>query len=93
MDAVVRLLPGFLGEESVAEESFSEPLLEYPHYTRPSLFRDMAVPQVLLSGDHGAIARWRRSQALLRTRQRRPDLIDGAALSPEERRILEEAED
>ncbi len=93
VDAVVRLLPGFLGEESVAEESFSEPLLEYPHYTRPSLFRDMAVPQVLLSGDHGAIARWRRSQALLRTRQRRPDLIDGAALSPEERRILEEAED
>lgn len=93
VDAVVRLLPGFLGEESVAEESFSEPLLEYPHYTRPSRFRDMAVPQVLLSGDHGAIARWRRSQALLRTRQRRPDLIDGAALSPEERRILEEAED
>lgn len=93
VDAVVRLLPGFLGEGSVAEESFSESLLEYPHYTRPPLFRDMAVPQVLLSGDHGAIARWRRSQALLRTRQRRPDLIGGAALSPEERRVLEEAEE
>lgn len=93
VDAVARLLPGFLGEESVAEESFSGSLLEYPHYTRPSLFRKMAVPQVLLSGDHAAIARWRRSQALLRTRRRRPDLIDRAALSQEERLGLEEVED
>ncbi len=93
VDAVVRLLPGFLGEASVAEESFSGSLLEYPHYTRPSLFRGMAVPPVLLSGDHAAIARWRRSQALLRTRQRRPDLLDKAALSPEERRNLERMDD
>lgn len=93
VDAVVRLLPGLLGEESVTEESFSGSLLEYPHYTRPPLFREMAVPPVLLSGDHGAIARWRRSQALQRTRQRRPDLLEKAALSPEERRSLEEMED
>lgn len=93
VDAVVRLLPGFLGEASVAEESFSGSLLEYPHYTRPPLFRGMAVPPVLLSGDHAAIARWRRSQALLRTRQRRPDLLDKAALSPEERRNLERMDD
>lgn len=93
VDAVVRLLPGFLGEASVAEESFSGSLLEYPHYTRPPLFRGMAVPPVLLSGDHAAIAHWRRSQALLRTRQRRPDLLDKAALSPEERRNLERMDD
>jgi tRNA (guanine37-N1)-methyltransferase len=93
VDAVVRLLPGFLGEASVAEESFSGSLLEYPHYTRPSLFRGMAVPPVLLSGDHAAIARWRRSQALLRTRQRRSDLLDKAVLSPEERRNLKRMDD
>lgn len=90
VDAVVRLLPCFLGEASVAEESFSGSLLEYPHYTRPPVFRGMAVPPVLLSGDHAAIACWRRSQALLRTRQRRPDLLDRAPLSPEERSFLEE---
>lgn len=89
VDAVVRLLPGFLGEASVAEESFSGSLLEYPHYTRPPVFRGMAVPPVLLSGDHGAIARWRRRQALLRTWRRRPDLLDKAELSAEERRFLE----
>lgn len=93
VDAVVRLLPGFLGEASVAEESFSGSLLEYPHYTRPPLFRGMAVPPVLLSGDHAAIARWRRSQALLRTRQRRSDLLDKAVLSPEERRNLKRMDD
>ncbi len=90
VDAVVRLLPGFLEEASVAEESFSGFLLEYPHYTRPPVFRGMAVPPVLLSGDHAAIARWRRKQALLRTRQRRPDLLEKAALSPEDRRLLKE---
>ncbi|MGB4443819.1 MAG: tRNA (guanosine(37)-N1)-methyltransferase TrmD [Dethiobacteria bacterium] len=89
VDAVVRLLPGFLGEASVAEESFSGSLLEYPHYTRPPVFRGMAVPPVLLSGDHARIARWRRQQALLRTWQRRPDLLHKAALSPEERSFLE----
>jgi tRNA (guanine37-N1)-methyltransferase len=74
-DAVVRLLPGALGKEaSLVEESFSAGLLEYPQYTRPQGFRGMAVPEVLLSGDHARIAAWRRQQAELRTMQRRPDL-------------------
>jgi tRNA (guanine37-N1)-methyltransferase len=75
IDAVVRLLPGALGkDESTREESFSAGLLEYPQYTRPREFRGMAVPEVLLSGDHAKIARWRDEQAELRTMQRRPDL-------------------
>jgi tRNA (guanine37-N1)-methyltransferase len=74
-DAVIRLLPGALGkDESVVEESFSMGLLEYPQYTRPREFRGMGVPEVLLSGDHEKIARWRRQQAESRTRQRRPGL-------------------
>jgi tRNA (guanine37-N1)-methyltransferase len=74
---VVRLLPGALGGEgSTEEESFSEGLLEYPQYTRPPVFRGMEVPEVLRSGDHGAIAEWRSEQALARTRVRRPDLLD-----------------
>jgi tRNA (guanine37-N1)-methyltransferase len=77
IDAVVRLLPGALGGEgSTEEESFSEGLLEYPQYTRPPVFRGMEVPEVLRSGDHGAIAEWRSEQALARTRVRRPDLLD-----------------
>lgn len=77
IDAVVRLLPGALGDEdSAKDDSFSEGLLEYPHYTRPEVFRDMKVPDILLSGDHGKIAQWRRQQALERTRQHRPDLLD-----------------
>lgn len=76
IDAVVRLLPGVLGdEESAVDESFSHGLLEYPHYTRPAEFRGMRVPEVLLSGNHAEIERWRRGQGLERTRQRRPDLI------------------
>ena len=75
-DAVVRLQPGVLGsDQSALEESFSEPLLEYPHYTRPPEFRGWRVPSVLLSGDHGEIRRWRRAQQLQRTRKRRPDLL------------------
>ena len=75
IDAVVRLLPGVLGAvESSADESFAGGLLEYPQYTRPRDFRGMAVPDVLLSGDHAAIARWRMEQRLSRTRERRPDL-------------------
>lgn len=75
-DAVVRLQPGVLGsDQSALEESFSEPLLEYPHYTRPSEFRGWRVPSVLLSGDHGEIRRWRHEQQLQRTRERRPDLL------------------
>jgi tRNA (guanine37-N1)-methyltransferase len=77
IDAVVRLLPGALGDDtSSLEESFSEGLLEYPHYTRPEVYRDMKVPEILLSGDHAKIEAWRRAQALERTRQWRPDLLD-----------------
>jgi tRNA (guanine37-N1)-methyltransferase len=76
IDAVVRLLPGSLGDESsTSEESFSQDLLEYPHYTRPEVFRDMKVPDILLSGDHTKIAQWRRQQALERTKNWRPDLL------------------
>ena len=75
IDAVVRLLPGVLGGEGAAEqESFSEGLLEYPHYTRPEEYRGMRVPDILLSGDHAAIAAWRADQSRQRTRVRRPDL-------------------
>lgn len=77
-DAVVRLLPGVLGkDESSQDESFgSEGWLEYPQYTRPAVFRDMAVPEVLLNGNHAEIARWRRQQRLLRTARRRPELLE-----------------
>jgi len=75
IDAVVRLLDGALGDEdSAANDSFGDGLLEYPHYTRPEEFRGMRVPQILLSGDHGRIAQWRMEQSLQRTQQRRPDL-------------------
>ena len=77
-DAVVRLLPGVLGDEqSAADESFSHGLLEYPHYTRPAEFRGWKVPDILLSGNHAAIEAWRREQARERTRDRRPDLGSG----------------
>ena len=77
VDAVARLLPGVLGDQaSVLEESHASGLLEYPQYTRPANFRGHLVPNVLLSGNHGEIAQWRRSQALERTRERRPDLLD-----------------
>jgi tRNA (guanine37-N1)-methyltransferase len=75
IDAVIRLLPGAIEAESTTEESFSAGLLEYPQYTRPPTFRGMDVPAVLVSGDHGAVARWRREQALERTLARRPDLV------------------
>jgi tRNA (guanine37-N1)-methyltransferase len=76
IDAVTRLLPGVLGDdESSVDESFSDGLLEYPQYTRPAEFRGMSVPEVLLSGDHASIERWRREQARLRTVERRPDLL------------------
>jgi tRNA (guanine37-N1)-methyltransferase len=77
IDAVTRLLPGVLGDdESSSDESFSQGLLEYPHYTRPAEFRGMKVPEVLLSGNHAEIERWRKEQARLRTAARRPDLGD-----------------
>jgi tRNA (guanine37-N1)-methyltransferase len=74
IDAVIRLLPGAIEAASVADESFSDGLLEYPQYTRPAVFRGMDVPGVLTSGDHAAVDRWRRDQAVIRTRKRRPDL-------------------
>lgn len=78
IDAVTRLLPGVLGDdESSLDESFSHDLLEYPHYTRPADFRGMKVPEVLLSGNHAEIAKWRAEQARLRTKERRPDLLQG----------------
>jgi tRNA (guanine37-N1)-methyltransferase len=88
-DAVVRLLPGVMGSaHSAEEESFSQDLLEYPQYTRPASFRGWHVPEILLSGDHGAVDRWRRQQAVIRTAGRRPELLDGAALSPQERELV-----
>ena len=76
IDAVVRLLPGALGDDQSAElDSFTDGILEYPQYTRPRVFRGMSVPDVLLSGDHGRIAAWRREQAQRRTAERRPDLL------------------
>jgi tRNA (guanine37-N1)-methyltransferase len=89
-DAVTRLLPGVLGAEGAAErESFASGLLEPPQYTRPEEFRGARVPAVLLSGDHARIARWRRVQALWRTWRARPELLEGAGLTPEERAIVE----
>ena len=77
VEAVSRFIPGILGDsESILDESFSEGMLEYPQYTRPAEFRGMSVPEVLLSGDHAAIERWRREQARDRTAQRRPDLLE-----------------
>lgn len=79
LDALIRQLPGALGDaESAAQDSFAAGVLDCPHYTRPPEFRGLAVPEVLLSGDHAAIARWRREQALARTRVRRPDLLGEA---------------
>ena len=75
IDAVLRLLPGAIDDLSTAEESFSAGLLEYPQYTRPPSFRGMDVPQILTSGDHGAVAKWRQDRAVERTRARRPDLL------------------
>ncbi|MDP1674366.1 MAG: tRNA (guanosine(37)-N1)-methyltransferase TrmD [Burkholderiales bacterium] len=91
MDSVVRQLPGVLGDaESAAQDSFVDGLLDCPHYTRPEVFEGMTVPAVLLSGNHAAIARWRKKQALGRTWQRRPELLERRVLSGEERTLLEE---
>ena len=91
IDAISRLLPGVLGSERSAEEdSFFNSLLEYPQYTRPFSFRGKDVPEVLLSGNHGAIALWRKKEAIKRTLTRRPDLLTKAKLSDEEKKLLEE---
>jgi len=90
VEAVARLLPGFLGNpESLAEESHARGLLEYPVYTRPPTWRGLEVPAVLLSGDHGAVARWRRDESLRRTAARRPDLLAGADLTERDRAALD----
>jgi tRNA (guanine37-N1)-methyltransferase len=77
IDAVLRLLPGAIDAASTVEESFSDGLLEYPQFTRPPVFRGQQVPEILVSGNHGEVARWRRAEALRRTRDRRPDLLEG----------------
>ena len=96
IDAVVRLVPGVLGdEESSHDDSFStgNRLLEFPQYTRPREFRGLSVPEVLLSGDHGAVARWRRQQSLERTRVRRADLLEQPANHPNEQRPADARDD
>ncbi len=88
LDVVARLVPGVLDAESIAEETFDDDLLEYPQYTRPAVWEGRPVPPVLLSGHHGEVARWRREQRLIRTLQRRPDLLARARLTPKERALL-----
>ncbi len=91
IDAVARMLPGVLGHEQSAEQdSFMNGLLDYPHYTRPESMDGLTVPQVLLSGDHAAIARWRLKQALGKTWLKRPDLLDNIELDGQQQRLLEE---
>ncbi|WP_447929173.1 MULTISPECIES: tRNA (guanosine(37)-N1)-methyltransferase TrmD [unclassified Vreelandella] len=91
IDAAARLIPGVLGhQDSAIEDSFNDGLLDCPHYTRPEVIDGKSVPDVLLSGHHGAIKRWRLKQSLGRTWQRRPDLLEGRELSAEQRRLLDE---
>lgn len=89
IDVVSRLVPGVIDAESTTEESHSSGLLEYPHYTRPAVYRGLSIPEVLLSGHHARIAQWRREQALRRTLERRPDLLDFAELSDADRLFLD----
>ncbi|GAP14034.1 tRNA (Guanine37-N(1)-) methyltransferase [Longilinea arvoryzae] len=89
IDAITRLIPGALGDpDGAQDDSFASGLLEYPHYTRPPEFRGWGVPEVLQSGDHGAIARWRREQSLKRTLEKRPDLLEKFDLTPADRKYL-----
>lgn len=89
IDAISRLVPGVLNNEVSAEfESFNDNLLEYPQYTRPAKFMEMDVPPILLSGDHGKVDRWRRNQSILRTMERRPDLMEKAKLDKEDRKFI-----
>jgi tRNA (guanine37-N1)-methyltransferase len=91
VDAVSRLIPGVLGGEcSAAADSFSDGLLEHPHYTRPPEFRGLTVPEVLTSGNHAAIERWRRKESLRRTLRKRPELLQRAPLGPEDEKLLAE---
>jgi tRNA (guanine37-N1)-methyltransferase len=90
IDAVSRLVPGVIESASILDESFQEPLLEYPHYTRPREFRGLTVPEVLLNGNHAAINRWRRDAALRKTARIRPDLLERLALTEAEARVIAE---
>src|SRR3546814_9557964 len=92
LEAVVRLVPGVMGNDTSADdESFSDGLLEYPHYTRPAELRGWTVPDVLRSGDHAKVARWRRAQSLARTQRERPDLIDArGGITPADQALLDE---
>jgi tRNA (guanine37-N1)-methyltransferase len=93
VDAIARLIPGVLGDPvATVDDSHSSGILEYPHYTRPANYRGHSVPQVLLSGHHAEVNRWRRREALRRTRERRPDLITRANLSPTDREFLAQLE-
>jgi tRNA (guanine37-N1)-methyltransferase len=93
VNAVVRLIPGFLGSpDSLLSESHTMGLLEYPQYTRPPVFHDWVVPDILLSGNHAQIAKWRREQSLLRTAKRRPDLLAKESLYPEEKEFIQRLE-
>jgi tRNA (guanine37-N1)-methyltransferase len=89
-DAVIRLLPGALRGESTSEESFENGLLEYPQYTQPAVYEGEAVPEVLTSGNHARIRRWRLKESLRRTMERRPDLLEGRQFTEEELALLEE---
>jgi len=91
VDAVARFVPGVVGdEESVARDTFARGLLDYPQYTRPAEFRGMGVPAVLLSGHHAEIEKWRRREALKRTAERRPELLNEAALDAADKKLLKE---
>jgi tRNA (guanine37-N1)-methyltransferase len=91
IDAIVRQLPGALGDaDSAIEDSFVNGLLDYPHYTRPEIYKDLSVPEVLLSGNHAKIRQWRLQQSLLLTRAKRPDLLAARSLTKEEARLLKE---
>jgi tRNA (guanine37-N1)-methyltransferase len=92
IDAVLRLLPGAIDAASTVEESFSAGLLEYPQYTRPATFRGAGVPEILVGGNHAEVARWRHREAVRRTLARRPDLLDGRQLPPEDAAVLGELE-
>ena len=91
IDAISRLIPGVVGDEqSVEQDSFAGGVLDYPHYTRPAEFAGLKVPDVLLSGHHAEVRRWRRKTALARTLERRPDLLNDAALDDDDRALLKE---
>lgn len=93
LEAVARLYPGVLEEESIKEESFQEGILDYPKFTRPAVYRGLAVPEILLSGDHKKIARWRKKEALRKTLKNRPDLLKGIKLSEELQCLMKEIEE